>query len=532
LAKVKPHLSRINLLELLPVFKNKIFHPFLLALYPVLALLAHNIEEIKFVTGLRALIVAPLGAAILFALLRLVVRDHHHAALLCSLALVLFFSYGHLYNYLEQNRLLGFTLGRHRYLLPIWGGLLLLGTLLVLRRDGNLAVVTRSVNMASAFLLIWPIVQLLSFAGQVVPALSQEQQPAQNSHHLSVQEGQIPPDVYYIILDSYTRGDVFQEIYEFDNTSFLEQLRGLGFYVASCSQANYSQTRLSLASSLNMEYLDAYLGELNSHGEEMARLLPLAHHSAVRQALEGLGYVTVSFETGHIPTQWEDTDYYLSPQGGLMSEAQNFGRLSEFEVMLLQNSAGLLLTDAASGLPQLLGNASRSYWQIYRERILYTIDRLEAVPEIPGPKFVFAHILAPHPPYVFEADGKPVEEEKGKIIGYRDQVAYVNTRMFSVLEAIIIKSNTPPVIILQGDHGPDSFAPQDRMAILNAYYLPRGVNDLLYTNISPVNSFRVVFNSAFAGDFPLLDDRSYYTLSREPYEFELIPNVDENCQDF
>lgn len=498
----------------------------------MLALLAHNIEEIKFVTGLRSLILAPLGAAILFGLLRLVIHDWHRAGLVCSLGLILFFSYGHLYNYLEQNQVLGFALGRHRFLVPVWGGLFLLGMILVLRRGDRLAVVTRSVNVVAAFLLIVPMVQLLSFAGQVMPALSREQQPAQNIHDLRVQEGQIPPDVYYIILDSYTRGDIFQEIYEYDNTPFLDQLRGLGFYVASCSQANYSQTRLSLTSSLNMEYLDQQLGELNSHSEEMAKLLPLAHHSTVRQALEGLGYMTVSFETGHIPTQWEDTDYYLSPQGSVISEAQNLGRLSEFEVMLLKNSAGLLLTDAASGLPQLLGNASHSYWQIYRERILYTLDRLEDVPTIPGRKFVFAHILAPHPPYVFEADGKPVQQEKGKIIGYRDQVTYINTRILSVLEAIIAKSNTPPIIILQGDHGPDSFTPKDRLAILNAYYLPEVDKGHFYADISPVNSFRLVFNTSFGGNYLLLEDTSYYTLAREPYQFEVIPSEDENCLDF
>lgn len=517
---------------MLSVYKRKILHPFLLAIYPVLALLAHNIEEIKFITGLRALIIAPLVTAIFFTLLRLLLRNRHRAALLCSWGLILFFTYGHAYNYLEQNPILGLGLGRHRFMLPIWVGLLVAGIILILRRDNNLPVLTASANMLTGFLLILPIAQLLTFAGQVIPALSQEQQPRANIDDLRLPEGQTPPDVYYIILDTYTRGDIFQEIYEYDNTPFLNQLRGLGFYVASCSQANYSQTRLSLASSLNMEYLDEYLGEFSSHGEEMARILPLVHDSAVRQALEGLGYVTVSFETGHIPTQWEDTDYYLSSGGGVFSDAQNLGRLSEFEVMLLQNSAGLLLTDAASGLPQLLGDASHSYWQIYRERILYTLDRLDDVPTIQGPKFVFAHILAPHPPYVFEADGKMAEDEKGKIIGYRDQVAYVNTRLIPVLEAILAKSSTPPIIILQGDHGPDSFTPKDRLAILNAYYLPEVDKGHFYADISPVNSFRLVFNASFGGNYPLLEDTSYYTLAREPYQFEVIPSEDENCLDF
>ena len=64
-------------------------------------------------------------------------------------------------------------------------------------------------------------------------------------------------------------------------------------------------------------------------------------------------------------------------------------------------------------------------------------------------------------------------------------------------------------IILQGDHGqlwPDQHAAQ--MKILNAYYLPKG-SEVLYPSISPVNTFRVVFNEYLGGNFPLLEDVSY-----------------------
>ncbi len=517
---------------MLSIYKHKIIHPFLVAAYPVLALLAHNIEEIKFVTGLRALIATLIGATIFLILLKLLLQDWHRAGLACSLGLILFFSYGHVYTTLEQTTILGINVGRHRYLVPVWGVLFFLGVILVLRSRKNLNHLTSSVNLVAGFLLVFPVVQLLSFTAKVIPVMSQDQLPPANIGELRLPEGQSPPDVYYIILDTYTRGDVFEEIYEFDNTPFLNNLRELGFFIASCSQANYSHTRLSLAASLNMEFLDEYISDINTHSEEMATILPLIHQSTVRQALESLEYVTVSFETGHLPTQWEDTDYYLFPKAGLFSEAQNLGRLTEFEVMLLQTSAGLLLTDAATGLPQRFGDVSHSYWQIYRDRILYTMERLENVPVIPGPKFVFAHILAPHPPYVFGPNGEFVQEEKGKIKGYRDQVTYVNERMIPLLESIISNSETPPIIILQGDHGPDSFSRRDRMAILNAYYLPNRGKEFLYEAMSPLNSFRVVFNTHFGGNYPLLEDTSYYTISREPYKFEIIPNEDENCLDF
>ena len=519
--------------KLISAFKNKPVHPIMLAAYPVLALLAHNIQEIKFITGVRALLVSIIGAGILLLLLKVVVKDWYKAALICSLGLILFFSYGHVYDFLEQTPIAGVMLGRHRYLLPLWAILFALGTAWALRSHQIPGRLNQTVNFVGAVLLIFPLFQLALFAVQVLPALSQDQQPATETSELHLPEGQKPPDVYYIILDSYTRGDTFDEIFDFDNTPFLNSLREMGFHVASCSQSNYSQTRLSLGSSLNMTYLDEYLKGFSTHNEEMAHLLPLTRHSAVRETLEGLGYATVSFETGHLPTQWEDTDYYFSSKASMFTEAQNLGQLSEFEVMLLRTSAGLVLMDGSAGIAQqLFGQVNHSYWEVYRNRILYTMDRLQSVPSIPGPKFVFAHILAPHPPYVFGPDGEIVQEEKGKIIGYRDQVAYVNQRMIPMLKAIIANSEVPPVIIVQGDHGPNSFTHHDRMSILNAYYLPGSDQKLLYDTISPVNSFRVVFDTHFGGNYPLLEDRSYFTISREPYEFEVVPNNDDNCGNY
>ena len=519
--------------KLVSAFKNKPLHPIMLAAYPVLALLAHNIQEIRFISGVRALSVSIVGAGIFLLLLKLLVKDWYKAALICSLGLVLFFSYGHLYDFLEQTPIWGVMLGRHRFLFPLWLVIFALNVVWILRSQRDLGGVNEALNVAGGILLIFPIFQLALFAVQVLPALSQDQKPAAEMSELHLPEGTKAPDVYYIILDTYTRGDIFDEIYDFDNTPFLNSLRGMGFHVASCSQSNYSQTRLSLGSSLNMNYLDDYLKGFSTHNEEMAHILPLIHHNTVRQTLEELGYATVSFETGHLPTQWEDTDYYFSPKAGMFSEAQNLGQLSEFEVMLLRTSAGLALMDASTGIPQqLFGEFSHSYWEIYRDRILYTMDRLESVPSIPGPKFVFAHILAPHPPYVFEPNGELVQEEKGKIIGYRDQVAYVNQRMIPLLKSIISNSEVPPIIIVQGDHGPGSFTHHDRMSILNAYYLPGSDPNLLYNSISPVNSFRVVFDSYFGGNYPLLEDTSYFTISREPYEFEVVPNNDDNCRNY
>jgi hypothetical protein len=95
---------------------------------------------------------------------------------------------------------------------------------------------------------------------------------------------------------------------------------------------------------------------------------------------------------------------------------------------------------------------------------------------------------------------------------------------------MIASSPTPPVIILQGDHGSIGSKPNTRTTIFNAYYLPGGSAQALHDDISPVNTFRVVFNTLFGGNYSLLDDVSYYSVYSTPFEFTVIPNKRAGCQ--
>jgi hypothetical protein len=84
------------------------------------------------------------------------------------------------------------------------------------------------------------------------------------------------------------------------------------------------------------------------------------------------------------------------------------------------------------------------------------------------------------------------------------------------------------VIILQSDHGSglglstqslEQTDLRERMSILNAYYLPGPGRQALYPSISPVNTFRVLFNAYFGAGLDLLPDRSYFSTWDEPFKF-------------
>ena len=177
----------------------------------------------------------------------------------------------------------------------------------------------------------------------------------------------------------------------------------------------------------------------------------------------------------------------------------------------------------------------------HRERILFTLEKLEEIPSLQGPKFVFAHIICPHGPMVFGPNGEFVDqsgpftlasgldalEGHEAMLGYRDQVAFISTRIEHILKMILNNSETEPIIILQGDTGGSLGSPipiKARMAILNSYYLPYGGSQLLYDSISPVNTFRLIFNYYFGGEYELLKDEAYFSPIDDIYNFQFIPN--------
>ncbi len=508
---------------------KKSFHPFLLAAYFVVELLALNLDQVRPLAAWRALLVCLLGAGLLFGLLRLLARDWQRAALLSSLFLLLFFTYGHVYQYLEVHPVFALALGRHRLLLPLWLLAAGLGTWWVFTRSSKtLALATQALNIFGLMALLFPFLQVIFFAVRTTSLASAT--PASTAGGLQIVAGQSHPDVYYIILDGYSRADVLQDQFGYDNSAFIQELEDLGFYVAACSQSNYAQTQLSLASSLNMNYLEALGDGFVAGSHDMAPTWPLIKHSAVRQAFEALGYTSVAFETGYYWMHWDDADVYYSQERSAVNPGEARLAVNGFEVMLIRSSAALLLTDASSFLPQSLTPDLDYPNHEHRERVLYTFEKLRSLPlAVESPKFVYAHIVAPHFPIVFGPQGELVSWSKDMddaafAQAHTDEIRYINQRVINMLEEIITVSATPPVIIIQADHGNDRAVPEDRTSILNAYYLPGDGADQLYPSITPVNTFRIVLGAYFGAGLELLPDRSYYSSYEDPYTFMQIVN--------
>jgi hypothetical protein len=493
------------------------FVPF--AAYPVLTLLAHNISQVRYTAGIRPMIISVVAALLFFPLFCFIYRESHRAAFASAAVTGLFFTYGHIFDLLHQ---------KWKNSLPIWlGGLWLVVLILVLVWAGwrrtHFQNAALTLNIISLGLMLYAASQVVTKA----PGANRSDKPV--DPHATVQSlhiptGKKPPDIYYLILDSYGRSDLLKSNLQYDNSIFISDLEKMGFYVAKCSQSNYPRTDVSLGSSLNLDYLQNLNDKFTPKNEDRSQLWQSILHSTVRFELEKVGYKTGAFASGFAFTEITTADNYLSP-------SPVWSPLTEFEILLMRTTPLRHLDDLD------LVNLEQIDGERYRERTLLVLNSMKKLARLPGPKFVFIHLVIPHPLFVFAPDGSPTDpslfmDENGIYSkddyykGYRNQAAFISDQMKTAMTTLLNESPNPPVIVMQGDHGPWLQYGSDQFKILNAYYLP-GHSDLLYPTISPVNTFRLIFDTYLGADYPLLDDQSFN--SPVPYVFNFSPAA-TGCQ--
>jgi hypothetical protein len=371
----------------------------------------------------------------------------------------------------------------------------------ILQRKGYFFVM----NVMTVILILFPLIRLTIYSWALGEPLVRRTEP---EIHINLHSDE--PDIYFIVLDSYTRNDTMETEFGYDNSTFIASLKDMGFYVAECSQSNYGATSLSLASEMNMDYLQNISPVFQPDETDLMYAFKALDDNLLRQTLTHAGYKTVVFASGFNWIEWRDADYFLSPvpKG-----------LSEFELMILFSSYARIVDDFG------VLNFDDLHAEHYRQRTRYVLNSFDEVLDLPSPKFVFIHVITPHEPYGFDGNGNDIEPDH--VIaktGYSNQAKFISLAILPHLRNLIENSDTPPVIILQGDHGSLSGSPQSLMNILNAYYLPGHESDL-YPSITPVNSFRVVFNNYFGANLPLLEDVSYYSTLSERYNFTVMPNT-------
>lgn len=502
--------------------KRFVIHPFLFGLFFVLALYSFNVALVSPGGIVLPILVVLAATGVIMLLSWVMLRNVRKAGLLTSVAVVLRFSYGHVVNLMRSSADEGLNFPAAMddpgiIVLTAWILLFIVGAYFIWTTRRNLRKLTTILNIVAPIMLIFPTVNIViketgghgHYDAQPTVADVELNTPAQ------------PRDIYYIILDRYASSSTLKEQYDFDNSDFMHYLSSKGFYVASESHANYHCTSHSLASSLNMEYLDALSEDVGPTETDQAPLNAMVRDHEVGRLLKSAGYEFV-----HIGDWWEPTRENKYADLNISYG----GRLPEFAMALLRTTV-LLPVGTAVGM---LGDPRETQW----ERENYKFNRLAEIPDMEGPTFVFAHFLLPHPPYIFNKDGSfqdPAQAAATPLkTRYVDQLVATNAKVEALIDALLANSSVPPIIMIQADEGPLPGAGdwtswkgsaatdaelREKTGILNAYYLPDIGYNHLYPSITPVNSFRLVFNLYFGTDLELLPDRTYVYYPGRPYTF-------------
>lgn len=486
-------------------------HPLLAAAYPVVFLFAANAaDQVTIAPIWGPLAMAVGGAAVVMAIVTLAVRDWHRAALVTTVLVAAFFGYGHAWNAAAQ------VSDNQWPLIVAWLLLAAIGLAVAWRSAGWARTATRALNLVATIALLlnaWTVAGAMVAFGTVEP-------PPDTLSELELRppDPDDLPDVYYVILDRYAGSTALSDVYDFDNEPFLTALEERGFRVARQAHANYPKTPLSLASSLNAAFLDpeALKAEATDGKDREPIHRLLGGHLAVPTALKELGYRYI-----HVSNWWTPTATNVDADRTFRYDGQD-----EFSSVLAQTTV-LRAFNEPEAAP-----TDPWDWRVLREHSRYALDRLDEIPALPGPKFVFAHLLIPHDPYVFNADGTFTGRAQVELLGqpesYRRQLSYANSRMLQMVDRILAESGPDAVIMLQADEGPfparyraDEWGFQwrdasdaeleEKFGIL--YAMRVGGADLdaagFHDALTPVNTFRIIFNARFGTDLPLLPDRSW-----------------------
>ena len=319
------------------------------------------------------------------------------------------------------------------------------------------------------------------------------------------------PDIYYIILDEYAGLESLENNLEFDNSKFYSQLSDRNFFIPSKSYSNYPYTLFSIPSSLNMQYLNFFSKNIENESEESGTIKETLDNNLVMRNLKSNGYHIVSFFAGNEAIGSEN----------LIDEkicGQNF---------YINNYLGSLF-------PSKLLEEKRT-------GILCTFEKISEISEKTSkPIFVFAHMSIPHKPFVFDENGNPIDQDLQDYSQkelYLEQLKFANEMTIITIDKILSNSERASIIIIQSDHGERTEVnwsePTEAMILqglnnLNAYYVPEGNETNLYDGISPVNTFRVIFNDYFNSNFELLEDRYFWMVTdKEPYHFIDVTEIIE-----
>ena len=358
----------------------------------------------------------------------------------------------------------------------------------------------------------------------------------QNQSHITAK-----PNIYYLVFDRYGNTSTLKDVYGYDNTTTLNFLRNQGFTNREDALSNYPFTMQSISSTLRMDY-HTDLGKIFGSTAKN----PYQGAFVYRQFLSNPPVAKVLKQNGYqynmLSSWWDFTrssqsaDTELSQSFRLRAFGKTFWMTDYQRDIINRGALGPILRKGLT-----LGHTTIFKYDLDRNPSqnlaaqIQSLQKIAAGADQAKPQFTFAHILAPHDPYVFMPDGSATTYDQNRtdndideFTKYKNQLQYTNSELQKIV-TYIREHDPQAVVIIQADEGPypkdfrGAITPsryytplslstegmQHKFGALASYYLP-GVSSEETAKIdSHVNVFRFVLSHYLGYDLPNLPDCHY-----------------------
>jgi len=497
-------------------------HHFIFALLPILLLFQENVHEIPINDIFIPLIFSFIIVFILWIILARFVKERK-SSMIISFSIILFIIFAYVRSgLLVDGSIESQFFAKNVILMPILLSILIIGIVYIIRKTIS-SNITSIINTASIAIICFMIIHVGVFYAENQNSL-EETRELLNVPLFQITETK-QPNVYFLVLDAYSGNDRLEDGFGYDNSKFYKQLEEREFYVQKTSFSNYANTEFSVPSMLNMQYFD-FVSELKGKKYKNVLLLQeLSKDNLVSEVFRANGYDIYSlgentYTRFHYSTNLCRNDFNLNQD--------------------LLNNFYYMFVPVSSIRNALLWNTD------HYQFIMCAIDTMKNFEnKSDKPFFMYTHVMLPHTPFIFDAQGSEIKRvdtyaTDSNLIEYKDayieQVKFANKFTIDIVDSIQQK-DPGAVIIVMSDHG-------DRLGInwidptiidyysglnnLSAIYFP-GEKSHFSTTITPVNLFRIFFNSYFETDYDILNDRLFWYENSQPFvHYDITEKINLN----
>jgi hypothetical protein len=453
--------------------------------------------------SLIGLVILIAASCLIFFLIFIFLRSQQKAALITTLIATFYLFFGNIKDFISGNTFLS-AAAKYSIMVPVIILVIAIVSLVIIKTKVRPGLILFLNLLLSVFIVI--DVADLKFKTSSLLGKNILSQNAKTEFNIQTK---ITPDVYYIVMDCYPSTAFLKANLNYDNSGFDSSLRALGFKILN-SSSNYDKTAFSIPATLNFDYLSGISSNKPIDAKDYTNAMLTTERSAVPRIFSEAGYKFYNlsiFDFRSSPSFYKASFLTLPAQRILMYNSFWERFRKDVAWNFTQNNAGSIPADIINeALKQ------RSFNQILADSLGKINTEL-----INKPKFIYAHLLMPHPPYFFNENGDTLEpravitnesaKDPGLFISY---LKYTNKKILEIINSIKQPGKTNTVIILQSDHGikigEGVHKENSWFSNYTAVYFPGKALPNIPDSISNINTFPLLFNLYFGTKLPLKKD--------------------------